>query len=442
MKTIFHILILITSAQLRSQDDSQNIDSLVTAYANIYRYNGTICVYQQGKTILEKGYGYQDIANRLPNTPNTIFQIGSLTKQFTATVILKLAEQNKLTLQDNLEMYFPNYPKGHEITIHQLLTHTSGIFEYFKNPLYHLAISDHALTKSERLSFFINEPMDFKSGGSFSYCNSGYELLGLIIEKITGKQYEQVVREMIIKPLHMVNTGFDFKNLKSDLKAKPYSLYSKHNVTEETPWDSTATFSAGSIYSNAKDLYLWHNGLLRNQIISKESLDKMYSPCLNGYGYASWIDSIYTKKVISHGGNVAGFTSHFIRVPEDDICIVLLNNTYNHEIEKIGNSILAILYNQPYKLLEEMTFTQMDLKKCEGEYEVNSKYHIKIEVVYSHLSVQINSDPKFEIYSDNANSFYSKDEDLRIKFKPDSNDVFSGIRIYKGLNSKSGVRIN
>lgn len=424
----------------QSQEIPKRIDSLLVSYSKIYRFNGTALVYKNGSVVLEKGYGYQDINNKVPNTPNTIFQIGSITKQFTATVILKFAEESKLTVEDKLTKYFPDYPRGNEITIAQLLSHTSGIYEYFRNPEYHLRKGEKPLTKEDRIALFKDKPMDFNPGTAFSYCNSGYELLGLIIEKITHKPYEQVVREMIFKPLKMMNSGFDFTGLKSDLKAKPYTLYSKNKVTESTPWDSTATYSAGSLYSNAKDLFLWNEGLLKNKIIKKSTLEKAYTPILNDYGYAWWIETLYDKRVVSHGGNVDGFTSHFIRVPEDDICIVLLNNTYNHEIETIGNSILGIIYDKPYKALNEIKIPNQDLNKYEGKYEVNSEYSILISICNNHLFAQINEEPKFEIFAQNSESFFSKEEDLRIKFKSDNSTIFNKISIFRGLNTKRGMK--
>jgi CubicO group peptidase (beta-lactamase class C family) len=266
--------------------------------------------------------------------------------------------------------------------------------------------------------------------------------LGLIIEKITHKPYEQVVHEMILKPLKMVHSGFDFRGLKSNLKAKPYSLYSKEKSMESIPWDSTATYSAGALYSNAQDMYLWHQGLLKNKIIKKTSLEKAYTPLLNNYGYGWWIESLYGKRVVSHGGNVDGFTSQFVRVPEDDVCIVLLNNTYNHEIETIGQSILAIVYNKPYKMLDGIVLSPDDLKKYEGQYEVNSDYRVVISIEENHLFAQINKEPKFELFAQNSTSFFSKGEDLRMKFTSDNSTDFNRISVFRGLNTKRGTKIN
>ena len=424
----------------KAQQIEGKIESLIDSYSELYRFNGVVLVSKNGKILFEKAVGYQDIKNKVPNTPNTIYQIGSMTKQFTAVVILKLAEQGKLALKDRVSKYFTDYPRGNEITIEHLLTHTSGIYEYFRNTQYNNRDLKKPLSKKERMSFFRSKELDFDPGTKFSYCNSGYELLGLIIEQVTNKPYELVVREYILNPLKMNHTGFDFIGLNNNDKAKPYSLYSKKEITDATPWDSTATYSAGSLYSTARDLFLWHNGLLSNKIISKSSLQKAHKPFLNGYGYGWWIDSLYQRKIVSHGGNVLGFTTQMTRIPEDDVCIILINNIYNHEIETIANSIVSILYDKSYKGLEEIELSPDLLEKYTGEYEISSDYLVSITREDSHLYMRVNSDSKIEIFAEKVNSFFLKDEDVRIRFKPDDTGKIVQISVFRGLNTKRGEK--
>ena len=439
-KAFLFFAIVLLACFSKAQEIEGKIESLIDSYSEIYRFNGVVFVSKNGKILFEKGFGYRDFENKVPSTPNTIYQIGSMTKQFTAVVILKLAEQKKLTLQDKLNKYFPDYPRGNEITIEHLLTHTSGIYEYFRNTQYNNRDQKKPLSKAERMSFFRDKPLDFDPGTKFSYCNSGYELLGLIIEQLTQKPYELVVKEYILNPLKMIHTGFDFVGLKSNDKAKPYSLYSKKETTNSTPWDSTATYSAGSLYSTAQDLYLWHKGLLSNQIISKSSLEKAHTPFRNGYGYGWWVDSLYQKRVISHGGNVKGFTTHMIRIPEDDICIILINNTYNHEIETIGNAIVSILFDKPYKGLRETDLSLDLLESYTGEYEVSSDYRVKITREDSHLYMSVNSEPKTEIFAEKIDYFFVKDEDVRIRFGPDDKGKIVQISVFRGLATKQGEK--
>ena len=430
--SIFHV---------KAQQYTTKIDSLINQAVSLKRFNGTVLVSKNGKIIFEKGYGYQDIQNKIENTPNTIFQVGSMTKQFTASVILKLAELHKLSLDDKISKYFPNIKRGDEITIKNFLTHTSGLSEIFRDPLFIKENKQIPISKEKLLSFFIDKPLYFNPGTQYTYCNSGYILLGLIIEKVSGKPYEQMVRDFILKPLKMTHSGFDFAGLKSKQKALGYIKFSRSESISSMPWDSTATYSAGSLYSTANDLYLWHQGLLNNKVISKESLAKAYTPFLEGYGLGCWIDTIYQKRVISHGGNIEGFTSYFGRIEEDNVCVILLNNIYNREIESIGTSVLAILYNKPYHFFEEIKLGAEVLEKYVGEYEINADYHIKITRIDDRLYAQIQDEPTFEIVADKENSFFEKDEDIRIKFRENPNKTYRLV-FYKGLNSKIGDRVS
>lgn len=196
----------------------------------------------------------------------------------------------------------------------------------------------------------------------------------------------------------------------------------------------------GSLYSTVNDLYLWHKGLLDHKVLSKESLAKAYTPFLEGYGLGCWIDTIYQKQVISHGGNIEGFTSYFGRIEENDVCVILLNNIYNREIESIGTSVLAILYDKPYHFFEEIKLSAEVLEKYVGNYEINAGYHIKITRSNELLYAQIQNEPKFEIVADKENSFFVKDEDIRIKFRVNPDKTYKLI-FYKGLNSKIGDKV-
>jgi CubicO group peptidase (beta-lactamase class C family) len=434
------LAIMLSILTCNAQDLGKRIDFLIEKAVKINRFNGSVLVCKAGKIVYEKAYGYQDADKHISNTSNTIYQIGSTTKEFTAAVILKLAEQGKLSLEDKLSKYFPAYKRGNEITIKHLLTHTSGIYEILRD---HTAFNESAEPRSiaRTLSYFINKPLDFDPGTQYSYCNSGYILLGLIIEKVTGKPYQVVVRNFILKPLKMEHTGFDFAGLKNADKAMGYTKYTQKIKEESVPWDSTATFSAGSLYSTVGDLYLWHKGLLNYKVYSKASLETATTPYLAGYGLGCWIDTLYQKKIVSHGGNILGFTGYFGRIQEDDACVIILNNIFNHQIETIGLSIFAILYNKPYSYFDEIKITQEELEKFVGEYEVNASYKVKITRTDDQLFIQRNDLPGIELFAYKANTFFQKDDDIRVSFK-NENGVISKITITEGLSTKRGDKIN
>ncbi len=438
--TLTLLLALIFSAvQVNAQEYEKKIDSLIQKAIHLNRFNGSVLVCKNGKVIYEKAFGYQDAAKKVPNTTNTVYQIGSTTKEFTAAVILKLAESNKLSLDDKLSKYFPYYKRGNEITIRHLLTHTSGIYEILRDTNA-VKESTRPRSKERMLSFFIDKPLDFDPGTQYSYSNSGYILLGLIIEKVTHMPYERVVRDIILRPLGMTHSGFDFAGLQSPYKAIGYTKYTETIKAASTPWDSTATYSAGSLYSTVEDLYRWHKGVLNYKIYNKLSLEKATTPFLEGYGLGCWIDTIYNKKVVSHGGNILGFTGYYGRIQEEDVCIILLNNIFNHQIETIGQSILAILYNKPYSYFDEIKLTPAASEKYVGEYEVNATYKVKIIRVGDQLFIQRNNQPGIKIYAYKENAFFQKDDDIRISFKEENGHIVK-VTIIEGLSTKRGDKI-
>lgn len=434
------LAIMLSALTGNAQDLGKRIDSLIEKAVKINRFNGSVLVCKAGKIVYKKAYGYQDADKHILNTSNTIYQIGSTTKEFTAAIILKLAEQGKLSLEDKLSKYFPDYIRGNEITIKHLLTHTSGIYEILRD---HTAFNEGAVPRSmeKTLSYFIDKPLDFDPGTQYSYCNSGYILLGLIIEKVTGQTYQAVVKDFILRPLKMSHTGFDFAGLKNTDKAMGYIKYTQKIQEASVPWDSTATFSAGSLYSTVGDLYLWHKGLLNYKVYSKASLEAATTPYLAGYGLGCWIDTLYQKKIVSHGGNILGFTGYFGRIQEKDVCVIILNNIFNRQIETIGLSIFAILYNQPYSYFDEIKLTQAVLENYVGEYEVNASYKVKITRTGDQLFIQRNGLPGVELFAYKANTFFQKDDDIRVSFQ-NENGVISKITITEGLSTKRGDKIN
>jgi CubicO group peptidase (beta-lactamase class C family) len=210
------------------------------------------------------------------------------------------------------------------------------------------------------MALFKDKPLDFEPGTKWSYSNSGYSLLGYIIEKVTGKPYEQEVRERIFKPLNMVHSGFDFTHLSSKDKATGYTTYTEGIKVPAAIVDSSVSYAAGSIYSTVNDLWEWHKGLLSNKIIKAASQEKGYTPVLNYYGYGWTINTLYGKRVLEHGGGIFGFNTNIARITSDDVCVVLLANMNTAAIGSINNSILAILYNQPYEIPKEKLAIKVD----------------------------------------------------------------------------------
>ncbi len=429
---------------ISAQTKEEKLNELLTAYSKINEFNGTALVAQKGTVLLNKGYGYKNAAADEPNTGNTIFQIGSITKQFTAAVILKLAENKKLSLNDKISKYFTDLKLDKEITIAQLLSHTSGIYNYTNDADFMRTEAVKPANQQKIFALFKNKKLDFEPGTQWSYSNSGYMLLGYIIEKVTKKPYEKVVRDYIFRPLKMNNSGFDFAALKSKDKATGYFSINGKNSTEAGIVDSSVSYAAGAIYTTTSDLLKWHKAVLNNTIIKRASTEKAFTPVKNKYGFGWGIDSIYEKRVTAHGGGIFGFNTNMARIESDDICIVLLNNTGNPKLADITKDIFSVLYDKPYKLPEpkkEITLPEEILKKYAGTYEVTPQFQITITVEEGKLIAQATDQPKFELFAQKENYFFLKAVEAEVEFVNNDKGEVEKLILYQGGAKTPAVKI-
>jgi CubicO group peptidase (beta-lactamase class C family) len=437
------ILLLEFSLTSFSQETGDKINKLLTAYTTVGRFNGSALVASHNKILLAKGYGYKNVNENTINDTSTVYQIASVTKQFTSAVILKLAELNKLSLSDKLSKYYPAFPKGDNITIENLLTHTSGIFDWTKS------ISFRPTSEQTLIGFLKNKPLDFPPGTNWSYSNSNYSLLGYIIQKVTRSSYEDAVRKFIFIPLHMTHSGFDFKNFISKDKATGYSVLSDSSATEGKLYDPAGPFAAGEIYSTVGDLYKWHLGLQSYKIISRASLEKAYTPYKDHYGYGWIIDSLFNKRITSHSGDISGFSSNLARITEDNVFIILLNNKEGSGLDVITRNILAILYDQPYSVPKKRHPVKLDeeiLKKYIGTYESKSpRGPVQTEVTFekSKLMIKLKGKPKLELISEQEDHFFESYDDTEgdVEFINGSNGKVTGIILSQDGISFSGKKI-
>jgi CubicO group peptidase (beta-lactamase class C family) len=425
------------------QTISEKIDTLLTAYEKVGNFNGSVLVARKGTIIFEKGYGYKDKKALLPNNPNTIFQIGSITKQFTSAIILQLKEKQKLSVQDKLSKYIPDYPNGDQITIQHLLTHTSGVYNYTNDREFMKNRSAKPIARDSLLALFRNKPLDFKPGEKYNYSNSGYILLGYIIEKITGQSYFQVVRDNIFRPLHMDHSGFDFTHLSSSDKATGYDPPNPQQPAEIV--DSSASFAAGAIYTTVGDLYKWDRALYSSSILSHPSEEEAFTPHLARYGYGWVIDSLYGKKVVEHGGGITGFVSFIMRVPEDETCIIVLDNAPSQaQPGMIANGIYALLNNKEYVIPKAHVAIQLDsaiLKQYVGDYQLRPNFVITITFEKGSLFSQATGQGKAEIFPEKENLFFLKIVDAQLEFVKGANNEVEKLVLHQNGRLAPGKKI-
>lgn len=344
------MLLLLPSVQA-SPDIEQKVDECINAYVKMKQFSGSVLMAKDGKILVKKGYGMANYENDVPNTPQTKFRIGSITKQFTAMAIMQLEEKGLLKVEDTLTKYIPNYPNGEKITIHHLLTHTSGILTVDRIPAF--MGSEMLPWPVERtIDLIKDEPLDFAPGEKFRYNNSGYILLGYIIEKVSGKTYPEYIKENIFKVLNMKDSGYVDHDTVLKNRASGY------NVTDEGLINATYLVinnqsAAGALYSTLEDLYIWDRALYTEELVSKGTLKKIYTPYKNNYGYGVYIDELFKHKRIFHTGTNKGFRAQIARFPEDDACIITLSNIFYQQIERISRNLTAILFGEEYELPKE-----------------------------------------------------------------------------------------
>lgn len=352
---------LITITISFGQTKTEQIDKLMNLYSEYEQFNGSILVADAGIVIYKKGFGMANMEWNIPNQPDTKHRLGSVTKQFTAVLILQLVEQGKLKLDAPISTYLPDYPKtlGDKITIHHLLTHTSGIPNYTSFPNFMKDLSMNPYSPEVFVKKFSDLPLEFTPGEKFAYSNSGYFLLGYIIEKVSGKTYEQFLQDNILTPLKMNNTGYDHHETILKNRASGYEKNGK-NYSNASYLDLSIPYAAGSLYSTVDDLFLWNQALYTEQLLStkyKELLFNSYIPAGPGhYGYGWFVNKDFNGEknesitVIEHGGGINGFNTLFSQIPADKNLVVLLNNTGGTNLNEMNKAIRNILYNKPYSL--------------------------------------------------------------------------------------------
>lgn len=280
IRKVFVLLIAVaTAAYAHAQTKKELLDSLVQQYATHKNFNGAVLVAQKGELLLQKGYGQSNAEKETPSSSKGLYQYGSVTKQFTAALILKLEEEGKLRIEEKLSKYFPQFSFADSVTLHHLLTHTSGIYNYTADAGFMTSEATKPTTQKRIFELFQKKPLAFTPGTRFSYSNSNYMLLGYIAEKVTGKPYETLVRQYILQPAGMNTAGFDFAHLQSADKATGYNAIDGRQAFAAGIVDSSVSYAAGALYGSVYDLYAWHKAMQEGGLLSAQSWKKCTRHC-------------------------------------------------------------------------------------------------------------------------------------------------------------------
>ena len=348
----FLVLIVFSQSHLLAQSKAEKIDQLISKY-NEYRYfNGSALVAENFNVVIKKGYGLANMEWNIPNAVDTKHRLGSITKQFTSMLIMQLVEKGKIKLDGKLTDYLPYYRKdtGDKITIEMLLTHTSGIPSYTGQEGFIEKVSRKFYRPDDFVKEYCSGNLEFEPGTNFAYNNSGYFILGAIIEKITGKTYEENLKENIFEPLGMKNSGYD---LSEPVLLKRSSGYEKTlSGYRNAPFlDMSLPYAAGSLYSTVEDLLMWDKALQTEKLLPKKFMEEIFKPRIDAFGGKYAFGWRLTKKkianeeydVITHGGGINGFNTINYFIPRNGQVVILFSNAGGAPLDEMTGKIIDIL---------------------------------------------------------------------------------------------------
>lgn len=447
------LVLIIISISGYSQNFEKEFDLLLSKKYETSDPGATALVAINGKVIYQKAFGKANLELDVNMSLNNVFEIGSLTKQFTAVSILMLVEQGKLKLDDDITKYIKDYPThGHSITIHHLLSHTSGIGSFTSSDeWWNNRKKDY--TKEEFINLFKKLPMPYAPGEKYLYSNTGYFLLGAIIEEISNKTYEEFIRENIFKPLEMNNTDYGSRSKIILKRASGYDneydkggeKFNENETVNAEPISFIHWHSAGAIVSTVHDLFLWNRAIRNNKLISEENKIKAFTNYQlkdgkhTNYGYGWAIEDINGISSIEHNGGTMGFRTTIIYLPKEDVFVVVLSNQTYNAPDNVSAKMAAIAINKPYPEIDtnKVNTDPAFLQKIAGTYEFDDGSVIIISEENNKLYSQRPNESKSIIYSIEKNKFYFLNSFSSLTFDVNKEpSVIYKNRIYKSKGVK------
>ncbi len=407
---------------------ASRVDELVhEALAQPGAVGFSVAVARGEQVLLAKGYGLAEVEHGVPAGPETLFRIGSITKQFTAAAILRLVEQGKLSLDDDLCKFLPDYPtQGHVVTIRHLLNHTSGISIYTV-PDFMINRTSRELTHEQVLAEFKDDPFDFAPGEKWSYNNSGYYLLGMVIEKVSGQAYGQFVQQEFFTPLSLARTRYDSTPEVIKNRAQGYSLEGE-TLVNDAAFAMSIPGGAGGLVSTAGDLVRWQIALAGGQVVSTASFQQMSTPTTLSdgkpvdYGFGLQLKEYRDQKYIGHGGGIAGFNSMLKFFPDQQVHVAVISNSESASSSSLAEAIAAVALNLPDENIQDMELTAAEMERYAGTYKLaDLPMEAKVSSRDGKLYLQATDQPEFRLLAQGDHEFRAEFETgVKIEFDSSS----------------------
>ncbi len=422
--------------------DVARMEEIVRFQVEGKRFMGAVLVARHGEVLLSRGYGLASLEWNRPNTPSTKFRIGSITKQFTAAAVLLLEEQGRLSLEHRVGDYLQDTPEAwDEVTLFSLLTHTSGIPSLTSFPEY-TTWKPFETPVETSVSRFSDKPLEFVPGERFSYSNSGYLLLGHLIERISGQHYERFLQDHVFTPLGMRNSGCDANARIIESRAAGYSPGPDGLVNAEFI-HMTVPHAAGALYSTTEDLLRWTRGLFGGRLLSAESLAKMTTPFKEGYGLGVFVRELGGRTMIDHAGGIEGFSARLTYFPESRITVIALANLNGVAPMEIALQLGAVAHGDAVILPNERVEVDISadtLAEYAGVYPLAPGFDLTVELGHGRLSLQVPGQPKTLLYAESEERFFSRELDEQFSFIRGDNGEVAGLILHQDGRSRTAPR--
>jgi CubicO group peptidase (beta-lactamase class C family) len=440
------IAFVLTTACL-AQDKPQSetvarMEQIVQSYVPTKQFMGTVLVARNGKILLDKGYGFANLEWEVPNSPTTKFRLGSITKQFTAASILLLEERGKLKVEDPVKKYIPDAPAAWDkVTIFHVLTHTSGIPSFTSFPDYE-SKEAQAMTPQQLVDWFKDKPLEFEPGTKWNYSNSGYVLLGYLIEKISGQSYADFVQQNIFTPLGMKDSGYDSNSALISHRASGYNP-GKNGIENTGFINMSIPLSAGALYSTTEDLLRWEDGLFGGKVLKPESLAKMTTPFKNDYAFGLGVRTKNGHKMIAHNGGIEGFNTSLIYYSDDKLVVAVLANLNGPFADQLAAQLGEVAHGEKVVLAserKEITVSPGILAQYVGTYELAPTFSITITLEGDHLMAQATNQRKNTIFAESETLFFLKVVDAQVEFVKDDKGQVTAMILHQNGRDQKGNR--
>src|SRR5688572_4376667 len=437
-------LFLLVGTSLAQTTDSR-MDQVVQSYVSNKQFMGSVLVARGNDVLLSKGYGSANLEWEVANTPSTKFRLASVTKQFTAASILLLEERGRLRVEDLVKQHLPDAPAAWDkVTIFHLLTHTSGIPSFTSFPDYQ-SLEPFATTTEKLVARFRDKPLEFETGQRFNYSNSGYALLGYLIERITGQSYARFVQENIFTPLAMKDSGYDSNSAVIVRRAAGYAPGPNGPINAGFI-DMSIPHAAGALYSTTEDLLKWEQGLFGGKLLSAASLQKMITPFKNDYAFGLMVRTVNGRKVISHGGGIEGFNTSLVYYPDDKLTVVVLGNLNGQAPDQIANQLSAIAHGETVTLPSERKETTLDskvLSRHVGVYQLAPGVNMLVTLDNNQLISQLTNQGPVPIFPQSETVFFPKVVDAQLEFSgSDAQGRSTQVTLNQGGRSTPAKRLD